>query len=290
MSLVKGLYRHPKTKYIFGFGGPRDPDKKKRNPRHTLLKICLPLSLTLSFIKLIGPTVTWIAQTTTPNFASLFLHYPSDDAFRSLFRTALGLQMGYLLLAILQAWNFLVVWHRKDNTVRRSVVVVVGDLLLVAVSAINIQLVNSMRAAQPSKENILEAFPDLHLDDGGRAILDNGVTHTFPSQARAMISLVCIDTAVHAAAIAFWHWLLPPVWRFPVHYEPVVRNRKNGKSSVVGGGSEVELVEQLPAETSGGNMTLASQFQQQEVRRPSANKMGESKVETSPSGVTECGG
>lgn len=290
MSLIKGLYRHPKTKYILGFGGPRDPDKKKRNPRHTLLEICLPLSLTLSFIKIIAPVAAWIAQTTTPNFASLFLNYPSDDAFRSLFCAVLGAQMGYIALAILQAWNFLVVWHRKDSTVRRSVIVVLGDVLLVALAAINIPLVNSMRAAQPSKDEILEAFPGLDLDGGGRAILDRGVTHTFPSQARVMISLVCIDAAVHVAAIAFWHWLLPPVWRFPAHYEPLVQKRKHGRSSVVGGGSEVELVEQLPVETPGGDMTLASQFQQQETRRLRANKRRDSEVSTSSSGLTQYGG
>lgn len=268
MSFVGDLYRHPKTKYIFGFGGPRNPDKKKRNPRHILLKICLPLSFILSFIKLVPPFVAWISQATPPSFSSLFLNYPSNDAFRSLFRAVLGVQVGYMLLTILQAWNFLVVWHRKDSTVRRSVVLAAGDLVLVAAAVANMLLVKSMRAAQPSNEEILEAFPDLDLDENGEEILGRGVTHTFPSNARAILALVCIDAAVHVAAITFWHWLLPPVWRFPVHYEPLVQKPRGGKYSAVGGSSEVELTEQLPTETSEGQKTLASQFQEQETQRP----------------------
>ena len=279
MSFIKDLYRHPKTKYIFGFGGPRQPGKKPRNPRHTVLKFSLPLSFLLSFMKLVVPAVTWITQASPSFFSSLFLNYPSDAVFRSLFRAVLGVQVAFMLLAILQAWNFLVVWHRKDSTVRRSVVVVSGDLLLVAVAAVNVQLVKSMRAAQPTAEEVLEAVPDLELDVNGKETLERGVTIAFPSNARAIISLVCIDAAVHVAAISFWHWLLPPGWRFPVYYEPLVREKGKRESRTVGGGSpEVELVEQLREGTSGGQMTLASQFWQQEMRMPRATNRQEPEV------------
>ena len=291
MTFIKDLYRHPKTKYIFGFGGPRNPNKKKRNPRHTVLKICLPLSLILSFVKLVVPFVAWISQASPPYFSSLFLNYPSDDVFRSLFRAVLGVQVGYMILAILQAWNFLVVWHRKDSTIRRSVVVAAGDLLLIAIAAINMQLIISMRDAQPSKEQILQAFPDIDLDNNGSEMLDRGVTHTLPSNARAIIALVCIDAAVHVAAISFWHWLLPPVWRFPVRYEPLVRQKGRKESRTLGGSSsEIELVEQLPEEISERQMTLASQFRKQEMQRQRASNSRKLEVSTTYRRAAERGG
>lgn len=279
MALIKDLYRHERTKYWFGFGGPKkDELKKQRNTRHTVLKSCLPLSALLCFAKLMVSVFSWAM---TEN-ADVCLNYPSDDHFRSRFRAVLGVQVPCMVLAALQAWNFLIVWHRKNHSIRRSLLVAAGDSVLIILSAVNVSLVESMRAAAPSAEDIIEEFPDLERDHRA-TYLERRLTRSFPSQSIAFLSLVCVDVAIHVSAMAFWHWLLPPVWRFPEHYEPVIREGKGKKDvfeMVRGSSSQVELVEQQSTEASNDQTSLAALFWEQEGKKLRANSRQSAEVRT----------
>lgn len=269
MSLIKDLYRHERTKYIFGFGGPKKPGKD-RNPRHTLLKWALPLSVAVSFVKLLIPVITWITRSDRIQGRAVFLDYPSPD-FRSRFRAVLGVQVAFIAVSLLQAWDFLVVWHRKDNTVRRSVVVVLGDVLLIAIGAADVPLVNSMLAAVPSGADIQAAYPELRIDDERADTLSKGLGRTFPDVSRGLIATACVDAAIHVGAIIFWHWLLPPVWRFPVHFEPVVtRKSKKHEPEITGSDEALELLEQEPDGVPHGYTSLAAHFREQERLRSRA--------------------
>lgn len=275
MSLIKNIYRHEKTKYVFGFGGPKKPsnDGKQRNPRHSVLKWCLTLSSLTTFVKLMITTVGWLSRAEK---VPVFLNYPSPN-FHAHFRAALGLEIAFILVATLQAWNFLAVWHRRHHGKRRSMLVAAADVLLIALAAADVGIVESMIAAAPSTADVQAAFPDLAADDI-RVDAFNKLDVDFYRSSRGSLALACIDAAIHASAIAFWHWLLPPVWRFPDNYEPVVREKRGKRAPGMLGGdshsslpSSVELGElEHTNEASDGQMSLASHYRDQERRRAAA--------------------
>lgn len=275
MSLIRKIYRHERTKYIFGFGGPKKPsiDGKQRNPRRKVLKWSLTLSLCTSFLKLLIPSVGWLSRA---DRVPIFLNYPSHD-FQVQIRAFLGVEIAFIALAALQAWNFLVVWHRRNHGKRRSVVVVAGDLLLIALAVADVSLVESMIAIAPSVADVQTAYPDLAADDY-RVEAFAGLANSFRLSSRGSIVLACIDMAIHASAIAFWHFLLPQAWRFPNHFEPVVREKSRKRAPGILGGdsdssplSSIELTEQHdPGGASSGWTSLAAHYRDQERRRAAA--------------------
>jgi hypothetical protein len=281
MSLIRNIYRHEKTKYIFGFGGPKKPrsDGKQRNPRHSVLKWCLTLSLCVSFVKLLILVVGWAFRA---GKVPMLLNYPSHD-FHVHFRGVLGVEIAYIVLAALQSWNFLVVWHRRNHGKRRSMLVAAADVLLIALAAADVGLVESMLAAAPSTADVQATFPNMAVDDD-RLVYFEKLGIDFHRSSGGSLALACIDAAIHASAIAFWHWLLPPVWRFPDNFEPVIREKRNKRAPemLVGGSdssppSSVELTEQQhPGEASNGQTSLAAHYRDQERRRAAA---GHSQVQ-----------
>jgi hypothetical protein len=278
MSLIKNIYRHEKTKYIFGFGGPKKPstDGKQRNPRHSVLKWCLTLSLCVCFIKLLILTVGWAFRGSNVGYVPVLLDYPSQD-FRAQFRAVLGVEITSIVFTALQAWNFLVVWHRRNHGKRRSMLVAAADVLLIAFAVANVGLAESMIAAAPSRTDFQATLPDLAVDDYRLKLFDK-LDSDFRRSSRGSLVLACIDAAIHASAIAFWHWLLPPVWRFPDNFEPVVREkRKKRVPGMLAGDSDsspsssVELTEQQNlGEASTYQTSLATHYRNQERRRAEA--------------------
>jgi hypothetical protein len=213
----------------------------------------------------------------------MLLNYPSHD-LHARFRAVLGLEISYIVLAALQGWNFLVIWHRKNHGKRRSMLVAAADVLLIALAVADVGSVESMLAAAPSKADVQATFPNMAVDDD-RLVFFEKLGIDFHTSSRGSLALACIDAAIHASAIAFWHWLLPPVWRFPDTFEPVVREkRKKRVPGILAGDSDssppssVELTDQQhPGEASHDQTSLAAHYRDQERRRTAAGH-GQAKV------------
>lgn len=276
MDPIKDLCHHKRPQFWFGFGRPKK-SKKQRHPRHTVLKFCLPVSALLCLIKLCPLVLNWLNHDLL-----LLLSHPSNDGLRFRLRAILGVQVSSMVVAALQAWNFLVFWHRKNNGIRRSISVVVGDLLLIILSAFNVFLVKPLRTAAPKAEDLLQTFSDLETDDRAKS-LERTLIKVLPLRSRFLIFAVLIDVATHASAIAFWHWLLPPRWRFPNHYEPLVREKKkesNILSIADGVGVQLELIGRPPTEPPDSQTSLAAHFLEQERQKSRENIKQSAEVGT----------
>lgn len=78
---------------------------KDRNPRYTLLKRALSFC---SFLNLLIPVATWITCNDRAPGRAVIFGYPSPD-FRSRFPAVLDMQVAFIAVGRLQAWNFLIV-------------------------------------------------------------------------------------------------------------------------------------------------------------------------------------
>jgi len=249
-------YLHKTTSFWVGFSDRARRGGRGRNPRQHVFRWCLALTMLLSLVKFVVLVFFWINIT---DVITILVLYSSHDFLTRLYAVR-RLFAAFTVLAPLQVVNFLIVWPRKNHGARRSALVVAGDLLLIALTTVQSSLIESTIAVAPSAEDDLSAAA---LEVFARSF--HGFTWSF-------MALVSLDAAVHASAMAFWHWLLPPVWRFPNHFEPVVR--EDGRKRVPGvrpgeDDSPVELAElsSLSCQTS-----LAAHFRDQEKLRARASR------------------
>ncbi|KAL7621087.1 hypothetical protein AAE478_008400 [Parahypoxylon ruwenzoriense] len=223
--------------------------KTPRNKRHLLLKICFPLSVLMAVTMVFSSALNLtslsldLSSNTTISFAAI-----PEEAVR-VDRTAVAVISSLpIFLAPLSFLYFFIYWHRDDRTHLRSTILLALSTVNIAITAAGVAVAETSRGVLDI-ETALRLRPDVTAEQvqGG---YDNWLTSTLRNTKAAFVAAV-LDGIVRTGAVTFWLWLLPPQYRLPNRYEPVIHGRKKKRQAAAGdhSGSYVELVDRSEATT-----------------------------------------
>ncbi|KAI1802158.1 hypothetical protein F4811DRAFT_530776 [Daldinia bambusicola] len=214
---------------------------RRTNKRHLVLKICVPISITLNAIKALVICLdfaSWwsiLLQESRANADITTFAAPRDILDRDV-RHALGNIVILLIVqvptTILHMIYFVFFWHHKGKTYRRSAILAaLGTLGVILASAV---LGLSQTAARKpiDVDKTLQLYPKLTA----RQVQEeyDSFMQSLSMSAQFILAASIIDALVQDIIIAFWIWLLPPYWRIPDQYEPVVVNKSAKKHRLEG--------------------------------------------------------
>ncbi|KAI1473950.1 hypothetical protein F4774DRAFT_402325 [Daldinia eschscholtzii] len=214
---------------------------RKTNKRHLLLKICVPISITLNVIKILVICLdfaSWwsvlLPESRADSDITRFVaprDIPDKDV-RHTFGNIIILLIVQVPTSILHMLYFVLFWHRKGKTYRRSAILAVLGAVGVILAGAVLGL-SQIAAEKPIDiDRTLQLYPKLtaqHIEEEY-----DGFTQSLLMSAQFVLAASIVDALVQGVIIAFWVWLLPPYWRIPDQYEPVVVNRTKKQQRLEG--------------------------------------------------------
>ncbi|KAI1467802.1 uncharacterized protein F4812DRAFT_427627 [Daldinia caldariorum] len=245
---------------------------RKTNKRHLVLKICVPISVTLNVIKVFVicmDLASWwsvLLQESRADADITTFAAPRDIPNRDV-RHALGSIIIILVIqvptSILHMAYFVFFWHRKGKTYRRSAILAALGTLAIILAGIVLGLSQTAAGKPIDIDKTLQLYPKLSAQQVQEEY--DSFMHSLLMTAQFVLAASTIDSLVQDIIIAFWIWLLPSYWRIPDQYEPVVVN-KTGKRHRLEGVSysylpEVEDRADIPGDS------LAALFREHEKIR-----------------------